>query len=194
MRVGAFPSDGISGYLKCHITSPAHDMTVVGYIAEGSTGQLTNNWNSPFEGDSVGSMAGVSTVANIGQSKTGYTSVSKLNSEMIWEGTQAPSFQISLYFQAIRDAKLEVQDPIMCLMQMASPMLNDVMPMGRIPSPCVLDIGRRFKVENLIIQDISYELDAPRTRDGYFTHNTVSLQCSAKQMLNANEVSNLFVP
>ncbi len=115
-----------------------------------------------------------------------------MNAEMVWEGIQTPSFQLPLYFQAIKDAKTEVQDPIMYLLQMSSPQLNKLMPGGRIPEPVVLDLGRRFKIPRLIIQDVGYELDAPRTQDGYFTHNTVTLQCCSKGMFNSDQVQQMF--
>lgn len=193
MRVGAAPSDGISDYLKCHITSDLYGITVVGYIAEGSSGQLSNTWNAPFEGDSVGSMPVIGTVANLGQSSTNMTTVTQHNSEMIWQGVQSPSFNLTLYFQAMRNAKTEVNDAITYLMQMASPDLNEYFPGGRPPQVCTMDIGRRIKLLDMVIQDVSYELDAPRTGDGYFTHNTVTLQCCAKRMLNAPDLPTIFV-
>lgn len=193
IRSGACPTDGISDYLKVHLTHNELGITVVGYIGEGSSGQLTSNWSSPFESDNVGSVSGAESAAGLLQTWSGYTSVGSMNSTMVWQGVMPPSFQLSLYFQAIRDAKLEVNDPIMHLQQMSSPELNKVMPLGRVPANCVLDLGRRLKIENLIIQDVGYELDAPRTKDGYFTHNTVTLQCCAKRMLNASEIKNAFI-
>lgn len=192
MRFGASPTDGISEYLKCHITSQRLGITVVGYIGEGSSAQLTNNWSSPFESDNVGSAQGLQTTGNVMQTQTGVTSISKLNSKMVWNGIQTPTFQLSLYFQAITDAKREVQDAIMHLQQMASPELNELMPFGRVPQPCVMDIGRRIKIQDVVIQDIGYELDAPRTKDGYFTHNIVTLQCCSEYMYNAFEIPEIF--
>ncbi|HEY3591747.1 MAG TPA: hypothetical protein VGL07_17040 [Buttiauxella sp.] len=190
--VGAIAQDSLSQYLKAYVTDKQGN-TVIGFIGEGATAQLSAMWNSPFEGDSLGSIAGVSTLANVGQSKTEMTSVSKLNSEMIWQGSPPPSINLSLYFQAINDAKAEVDDAIKHLWAMMSPELNDIAPLGRRPESVVIDIGRRFKITDVLIQEVSYMLDAPKTPMGYYTHNTVTLQLTAKEMRNKSEIPNLFL-
>ncbi|HHN5366975.1 TPA: hypothetical protein ACQ8UR_003840 [Escherichia coli] len=189
-QYGAVFPDGISDYLKLYITS--EDLCVVGYIGDGASAQLTANWTSPYEGDSVGSVAG-ETFSNLAQSISNRTSVSRLNSLMVWQGSQPFEFTLPVYFHAIHDANIEVNAAIAALCAMQAPQLNDTMPLGRRPYVCTLDIGRRFKIVDVVIQSVGFELDAPRTSDGYYTHNNVNLQCSAMAVTNRSEMKNLFL-
>lgn len=189
-QFGAIFPDGISDYLKLYITS--EDLCVVGYIGEGASAQLTANWTSPFEGDSVGSVAG-ETLSNLIQSGTNTTSVSRLNSLMVWQGSQPFDFTLPIYLHAMYDANIEVNAAIAALCAMQAPELNDITPLGRRPYCCVLDIGRRFKIVDVVIQSVQFELDAPRTADGFYTHNNVSLQCSAMAVTNRSEMKNHFL-
>ena len=188
---GASPSDGVSPYLKAFIVSG--DLTVTGYIGQGASLQIASMWTSPFEGDNAGSIAGFETAANIGQSVSNTTSVFRWNSLMVWQGAQPPSINLPLEFLAIYDPSIEVDGAIKALCAMASPELKDVEPLGRRPEVCVINIGRRFILADVVIQDVSYNLDAPRTSDGYFASNTVNLQLSGMAVQNRSEVQGLFI-
>ncbi|WP_240775862.1 hypothetical protein [Nissabacter sp. SGAir0207] len=85
---GASDFDGVSPYLKAYIVSG--DLSVAGYIGQGASLQIASMWTSPFEGDNAGSIAGFETAANLGQSVTNTTSVSRWNSLMVWQGAQPP--------------------------------------------------------------------------------------------------------
>ncbi|EPT8338454.1 hypothetical protein ASU80_20430 [Enterobacter hormaechei subsp. xiangfangensis] len=189
-QFGAVFPDGISDYLKLYITS--EDLCVVGYIGEGASAQLSANWTSAYEGDSVGSVAG-ETLANITQSLSNNTSITRLNSLVVWQGSQPFEFILPIYLHARYDANIEVNAAIAALCAMQAPELNDITPAGRRPYPCVLDIGRRFKIVDVVIRDVQFELDAPRTAEGFYTHNNVSLQCSAMAVTNRSEMKNLFL-
>lgn len=184
---GVSAKDGISGYLKAQITQG--DISVIGYIGEGAVKSLTSNWTAPFESDTLGQSTRLQTAAAIGQQVTGgMTLINQFNSTMIWQGTTPPSIALPLYFQAYSDAKREVQDAIAYLEYMASPDLSAKLAPGQAPQPVVIDVGRRFKVTNVVIQEVSSELDAPRTRQGYMTRNTVTLTLSPKQMVNKSDI------
>ena len=191
MIAGVSAQDGISGYLKITITQGAN--VVTGYIGEGSSKTITSNWSSPFESDSVGKAAALEKTSSIGQSATGVTSVSKFNSQMIWEGTTPPTLNLTIFFQATSDPKNEVHDAIMLLEQFASPELNELAPGGRVPGPVVVDVGRRLKVSNVQIHDVTSELDAPRGKGGYMMRNTVQITLAPAQMVNASEIPGLYL-
>lgn len=191
MICGAIMPDGISPFLKAYITS--EDSMVVGYIGDGSSASLESLWTSPFENNSVGSIAGVSTVANVSQATTTTTSKAKINSMMVWEGHKPPEFNLTLHFMARLDAKVEVNNAIMVLQQMSSPELKDFVPGGRRPKPVVLDIGRRIKIMDAVIQSVSYELDAPKTITGMFAHNTVNLRISGMSAQNKSDIPLMFI-
>lgn len=193
---GAIMADGISPLMKAYIKS-SEDM-VVGYIGEGSSAELSSLWQSPFEDKAMGSMLGAiseaaSSLAGIVQTSSGYTSKSRFNSTLVWEGQQPPEFTLVLDFLATSSAKIEVNDAITTLLKMASPELNDITPFGRVPESVTINIGRNVMLTNVVIKSVSYQLDAPRTSEGYFTHNTVTLQCSGNTSINRSNISSVFV-
>ncbi|MDC9590755.1 hypothetical protein PSI23_16045 [Xenorhabdus sp. XENO-10] len=191
MICGAVMPDGISPFLKAFITN--EESMVVGYIGDGAMATLQALWESPFENDSIGSMAGTSTISNGVQAMTDNTSITRINSLMVWQGQKPPQITLPLHFMAKQDAKVEVQSAIMTLLQMASPELGVAMPGGRRPEPVVLDIGRRLKLTDVVIQEVSFELDAPKTAEGYYTHNTVTLSISGMQVQNRSEIPYMFI-
>lgn len=193
MIAGVSAQDGISGHLKATITQEGGEHVVVAYIGEGSSKTLTSNWTAPFESDSVGKAAMMDKASSLGQSATEVTTVSKFNSQMVWEGTTPPTLNLTLFFQATSDPKNEVHDAIMLLELFASPELNEMTPLGRVPKPVVVDIGRRYKISNVRIHDVTSELDAPRDKRGYMMRNTVQVTLSPAQMVNASEIPGLYL-
>jgi hypothetical protein len=196
MICGAVMPDGISPLMKVYIRSQAH--MVVGYIGDGSSGQLASSWQSPFESQSLGGLLGgissaASSLGDVAQIVTGKTSKTVFNSTLVWEGQQPPEFNLVLDFMATINAQIEVNAAISALLEIASPELNDFTPMGRIPEAVTLNIGRNVQLSGVIIKDVSYQLDAPRTPEGYFTHNTVTLQCSGNTSLNRSNISTVFI-
>ncbi len=196
MICGAIMADGISPLMKAYIKS-SEDM-VVGYIGEGSSAELTSLWQSPFEDKAMGSVLGAiseatSALTGVAQVISGRTTKSRLNSTLVWEGQQPPEFTLVLDFLAMSNAKTEVNDAITTLLKMASPELNDVALFGRIPEAVTINIGRNVMLTNVVIKSVSYQLDAPRTSEGYFTHNTVTLQCSGNTSINRSNISSVFV-
>lgn len=196
MICGAIMPDGVSPFLKCYITSPQH--MVVGYIGQGSSADLQAMWESPFGNDTLGGMAGAVSgaagkVADTVQAASGSTSKTTFNSLLIWEGQQPPSFNLVIDLMATANAQIEVNAAISTLLQMQSPELKAIAAPGRRPTPVVLDIGRRLKLMDVVIQHVSYQLDVPRTSDGYYTHNTVTLQCSGMAVQNQSDIPFMFI-
>lgn len=196
MFCGAIMPDGISPYLKVYFTSDT-DM-VVGYLGQGSSANISAQWESPFENASVGGVTGAITrygqqAAGGAQVFTGYTSKSSFESRLVWGGQMPPEFTIVVDLMATINAQVEVNAAITTLLQMASPQLNNLTPMGRPPATVTLDIGRRLKLMDVVIKDVSYELDAPRTADGFYTHNKVTLQCSGDGMINKSDIPSMFI-
>lgn len=191
---GVRDGDGVSPYYKAWLTqniAGVGPVTVVGYISGETTIELQQLWNSPFEGDSAGNASGMEKGSALIQTQTGTTSKTLWNSKQVWEGAEAPSFSIPLQFVAYSDAKAEVNDPLTYLMQMASPELNDKTPLGTIPQKVTLDMGRRIKAE-VYIRSVSYSENAPKTPQGYFTHNEITLEVTLDGSVNASKIPNIF--
>lgn len=190
--VGMTRDDGMSHYLKVSIAQGG--VTVIGYIGDGASKQLANFWQNPFEGDTVGQAGGAgSKVADVIQVSSEATSKTVMNTAIVWEGISPHELVLPIYFKAYSNAKTEVNDAIMYLEQFASPELSEsLMGAGVIPQVCQVNIGRRLLLPRCQIKDISSELDAPRTRDGYMTRNTVQLSITMDKMTNRSEIQNLY--
>lgn len=216
-RYGCSDSDGISPFLKVAITTADGALQVMGYIGDGANWSMTSSWESPFENASLGSISGISTAANFAQSvdwgammpgvsdflqnemgiegianMQGMTSISTLNSMMVWQGARPPTMSLPIHFIARQDAAVEVQGALLALNQMISPELAAATPGGRRPPSVIVNIGRRVALTNCVIQGVNMELDAPRTADGYFTHNTVSLEISGQTVLNGSDIQQVI--
>ena len=76
-------------------------------------------------------------------------------------------------------------------MMMASPELKDATPLGQRPLAAELDLGRKIKT-NIFIKSVSYDTNAPRTKDGSFAHNSVNLTCVLNGALNASQIPDVF--
>ncbi|MCG3884096.1 hypothetical protein I3271_05300 [Photobacterium leiognathi] len=209
MICGVPADDGISDSLKVHITfqddgEQEQDISIVGYLVEGSSVSLSNSYIEPFSGDTIDSIDRIEEkfkkLITMTKAATDVTFNTVLNSVSVWEGTNPITFSLVLYFHAYNDAKREVMEPIRQLLRAALPELSEVVPFptsggedwGRVPKTCMVDIGRKIKVP-LCIDDVQYEIDAPKTRDGDFAYNTVTLNCTMKQVMQRSSVTEHFV-
>lgn len=196
---GAPEDDGVSHSLKCYITQEldGQTVTVVGYMTGETNLSLRSLWNSPFEGDSIGNANFVDKGASIAQSQTEATSKTKANSTQVWEGMEPPEVTMQLKLIAYTNANNEVDAAIQALMKMASPELLNTIPIssdqlgGRVPSSATFNIGRKF-ISTMRISEVSYDLNAPKTKGGNFAYNTVSITAAPKQMINKSEIASKF--
>lgn len=194
----------ISQYLKVWIKQG--NTCVVGVIGEGTAKELTANWNSAFEGDSVGSKyskaGGVIQSGVAADSTTGMTSITTLSSRQVWEGNQPHSHSVTLRLYALSDPKTEVEDAIMELEMMVAPEVNAVSPVGnpfgdanavgRAPSSVLLNIGRNVVVSGCVIESLSVPLDGPRNRDGYRMSVDVQLSINTEAMINRSQIPSMY--
>lgn len=191
---GVRDGDGISPYYKATLSQevPGRGMvTVTGYLSGESNIELSQLWDSPFEGDTAGNAGGLDKASSVGQTQTGMTTKTLWNSKLVWNGAEALAFTLPLQFIAYADAKTEVNDPIQYLLQMSSPELKDISPMGAIPLKVKLNLGRRI-VADVFIKNVNYDESAPKTKDGYFTHNEITLSLTLDGSINASQVPNIF--
>ncbi len=194
----------VSQYLKCWIKQG--NTCVVGVIGEGTAKELNANWNSPFEGDSVGSKfskaGGVLQSGTVTESTNGMTSITTLSSRQVWEGNQPHAFPITLSLYALSDPKSEVEDAIMELERMFSPEVNAISPVGnpvgdgnavgRVPSSVMVNIGRNVVLNGCVIESMSAPLDGPRSRDGYLMKADIQLMIQSEAMLNRSQIPSTY--
>lgn len=190
---GVSDKDGISPFYKASITQDIPNVgsvTVTGYITGETQIQLSQMWGEPFSEDTAGKALGEKSSA-LAQSMSGYTTKTLFNSKLVWNGGEPLEFNLELGFVAIDDAKREVNDPIMYLKQMSSAELNDLTPFGRVPQEVQLNVGRRI-VTNALIRKVSYDESTPKTKDGYFVSNTISIELSLDGVINASQIPSIF--
>ena len=168
-------ADGVSPFLKVTLTNSQYQVT--GYISQGAAMNMAQNWEAPFTGMSMGSVAGA--FSGFAQVGTETTSVARWNSLMVWEGGTPPTFTLPVTFIALFDPFTEVSGAIAALSAMISPELKDASIGGRIP-------------ERVAIQDLSFDLDAPRDSNGYFLKNTVNLQLTGSSIYNSSDIVRAF--
>ncbi|MCX5827669.1 MAG: hypothetical protein NTV58_06675 [Deltaproteobacteria bacterium] len=195
----------VSPFLKAWIAQPDDkskiSVLVVGLIGQGTSRSLQANWNSPFEQSNLGGM--FEKAGGLLQATTEKTSVTTLSSTQIWEGNRPNTFNLTLSFYAINDAFREVMEPLRELEKMMGPdisagkegdgaikeFLANAKPLGRIPLPVILNIGRRMMIPNCVIESMSVPLDKERTKEGYLVRADVTLSISTKVMLNKENIA-----
>ncbi|MCJ7341722.1 hypothetical protein LPQ20_20505 [Klebsiella pneumoniae] len=183
-----YPQDGVSDYLKVTLTTSKYSVT--GYITQGAAMNIAQSWEAPFTGMTMGSVAGA--MSSFAQAGTEMTSVARWNTLMVWEGGTPPTVTLPMTFLAQYNPFVEVSGAIAALSAMISPELKDANVGGRIPERVILNIGRRINITDVIIQDLSFDLDAPRDSTGLFLRNTVNLQLSGSRVYNGSEILGVF--
>lgn len=185
----------VSPYLKTWIKQG--NTVVCGVIGDGTSKEIQANWNSPFEGESVGSKAQIAggllqsgAVDFVpGVNMEGVTSISTMQSRQVWGGNRPTQFNIVLQLYALSDPQTEVIDALVALEEMASPQVNKQTPGGRIPSPVTINIGRNAIYTDCVIESLSVPLDKEKDADGQLIRAEVNLQIQTMQMLNRSDVA-----
>ena len=179
---------------------------VVGVIAEGTSKELSANWNSPFEGDSVGSKhaktGGILQSGALVDATRGFTTITTMASQQVWEGNQPHVFNLAVQFYALADPKLEVMDALMELERMATPEVQAISPaggttadgnrLGRIPQTVFINIGRNVIYGPCVIESFQMPLDGPRSSDGYLMEALVNLTIQSEAMLNRSQIAGTY--
>jgi len=179
----------VSPHLKAYIQSDS-GVLVVGVIGEGTSRQLTANWESPFEQDSAGSK--YERAGGLIQEATGVTSKGTLQSTQVWNGNVPMTFPVVLELYALNDPESEVRGAVSALEQMASPDVNYVSPLGRAPSTCSIQIGRMILYPECLIEEVSYEVTGPTHVSGLPLRATVQMTIQTKTMLNGSDIPSTY--
>ena len=191
----------VSPHLKAWVKQG--NVCVVGVIGEGTTKTLTANWESPFEGDSLGSK--FAKVGGLIQLTSGRTSITTLMTHQVWSGNSPPAFNLVFKLYALANPEKEVENAIRELEKMASPeviggyglkdyanmakgFFSSDTPSGRAPQPVWLNIGRNVAIGNCIIKNMDVPLDKERTKEGRLIRADVTLQIEALTMKNRSEI------
>lgn len=185
----------VSPYLKTWISQ--NGVVVCGVTGEGTSKEIQANWDSPFEGESVGSKFQVA--GGLAQTWTNKTTITAYQSRQVWGGNRPTQFNLVMRFYALSDPKTEVMDALMSLEQMISPQVNANDPgnafgqggfgLGRIPDTVIINVGRNAIYPDCVIESISQPLDTEKDDSGRFIRAEVSVQVQTMQMLNRSEIS-----
>lgn len=171
----------LSQFRKCWIS--AGEVTIVGAWGAGTSKELTANWASPFEGESIGNKIPIA--GGVAQAATDMTTITTLNSRQTWEGNRPTTFALEFKLYALEDPDTEVMQPIRALEVMAAPDVNDTQPVGgRIPDRVCLNIGTKTIYTDMVIDSISLPFDKEIDSQGRFVRATLNLQLSTLTMVS----------
>jgi len=180
----------VSQYLKTWITGADSDtgkgLAVCGVTGPGTSKEVTANWQSPFEGESIGNK--FQFIGGLTQTFTDATMIKTLNSRQVWNGNQPTKFNVELQFYALEDVQKEVMLPLYSLEKMIAPEVSNTELFGRIPGVVQLCIGRKMIYNNCVIESMSQPYDKEVWKGGGWIRCTVTLQISTVAMLNASDV------
>jgi len=182
----------VSPYLKTWISQG--NVLVCGVTGDGTSKEIQANWDSPFEGESVGSK--YEKTGGVIQTVTKTTSITTFQSRQVWGGNRPTQFNIVLQFYALSDPQTEVMDALIELEKMASPQVNSKVPVsvgggnafGRIPGTVVINIGRNAIYPDCVIESVSVPLDKEVNKDGLFIRAEINLSIQTMQMLNRSDI------
>lgn len=141
----------------------------------------------------------------------GRTGITKLNSRQVFSGMPPVRLNFSLAFRAIHDAKKEVMQPLRRLLEWVFPqelaeagILSEVLKTARdvegfitalFPStaPCLLALNHRGETyAPLVVESISYPLDAPIDAYGNYTDLTVQVSMATLTALDRPDIKKFF--
>lgn len=176
----------VSQYLKTWISGGG--LAVCGVTGPGTSKEVTANWQSPFEGESIGNKFQVA--GGLIQSATDTTAISTLNSRQVWNGNQPTKFNVELHFYALEDVQKEVMLPLYYLEKMMAPETKAIAGLGRVPDSIELNIGRKMIYTDCVIESMSQPYDKEVWRGGGWIRCTVSLQIGTISMMNKSDIPN----
>jgi hypothetical protein len=175
----------VSPYLKTWISDGS--TVVCGVTGEGTSKDIQANWDSPFEGEDVGSK--FEKTGGVAQALSNQTSKSTFSSIQIWNGNRPTQFNVVLQLYALSNPEVEVKQALIALEQMVSPQVKDVSPGGRIPNRVVINIGRRAIYPECVIESVSVPMDKEVDSQGRLIRAEVTLQVATLKMLNRSDIA-----
>ena len=179
----------VSPYLKTWITGldvNGKGQAICGVTGPGTSKEITANWTSPFEGESIGNKHELA--GGMMQSLTDMTLIKTLNSRQVWNGNQPTKFNLELKFYALQDVAKEVMEPIRALEMMLAPETGEHLFYGRIPGLVTLNVGRKVIYTGCVLESMSQPYDKEVWRGGGWIRCTVNLQISTVAMLNKSDI------
>jgi hypothetical protein len=181
------------------------EVMVCGVLGEGTSKEINVNWDSPFEGEDVGSK--FKTASGLTQAMSENTSVTSINTRQIWNGNRPTQFGLTLLFYALSDPASEVMAALQALEEFASPQLQAWSPVGldtsqglsnasfnvgRVPQLVDITIGRVAIYPQCVIESISQPLDKEVDRNGLLIRCEVQMQVSTVQVPNRDQVAQFY--
>jgi len=191
VRLLGYKDKRVNRALKCFLQQG--DKTVILLVAEGYNFSVRTNWDSPFGQDTAGEKVGKA--AQVGQSITGQTSISKLNSALTWTGNSP--LEISFTGRLISESKAslyeEVQEAYAAILAMQSPNAKEIAGFGRRPQPVRMAILNDLIFKEVIIQDAPVKAgEQIHSATGLPMIAEVELTVTTETMLNSYEFATLF--
>lgn len=173
-----------SPHRKCWLSDGKK--TIVGVYGRGTSQEITEVWNSPYQNASLESATPQATAAY--QIFTGgKTFVKDMNSARTWSGNEPTNVTLELMLYAVKDAAAEVMLPLRTLEEFAAPDTSAFIGLsGKATSILSLDIGRRIIYPSLCMTNISMPFDKEVDSKGNFVRCTVNITFTTPVALSQN--------
>jgi len=185
----------INEALKVWVKPTNGSVMVCGLIGPGTSRTITARYSEPFAQSSQGAM--FDKTASLEQLRSKNTSITALNTALVWEGNEPYAFTVGMIFYATHNAFSEVMQPLFELEKMMAPRVNSDFPInltgigdviGRVPQTVTLNIGRKLLIKDCVIESMSTPLDKERDSQGNLIRAEIQLQIKTQRMQTYNDV------
>ena len=151
---------------KCVLHCETLGLSVVGMLEMEADTTINNNFSAAFGQGSIVEVGkkvqGIVDSGVFGNSSntgdTDYTTVSSLNTQQSYDGSEPPIVDLPLVFIAFENPRLEVENAIKALNEMSLPSLTKLPIGGRMPPEVTINLRRQIivkggRIETLTVQD-----------------------------------------
>ena len=174
----------VSPHRKCWLSDGKK--TIVGVYGRGTSQEITEVWNSPFQNASLDSIAPQATAA-FQVFGNGKTFIKGMNSARTWSGNEPTNVNLELILYAVKDPAAEVMLPLHTLEEFAAPDTEVFMGLdGKAAAILSLDIGRRIIYPSLCMTNISMPFDKEVDSKGNFVRCTVNITFTTPVAISKN--------
>lgn len=208
--IGSGPGK-VSKHLIAYITTTTpstnvgtteEDVCIMGLIGQGTSRELTANWEQPFNSDTIMSFlkANGGKLADVLEGTmqaSGMTTVMTYNSRQVWSSGNH-SLNLVLKFMAFSDPVKQVMMPIAMLEKIASvdPLTtaatDNSTSAGRQPSKVSVNMGRVALFPTMVIKSVSTPLDKEKDKNGNLIRAEVSIALEPYEMINRGSIMGTF--
>lgn len=157
--------------------------TIVGVYGRGTTMDTNANWTMPFTEMSLGNV--FPKAGAVAQAMTQETMMKTMNTKKVWQYNEPTRFNLELVLYALRDADLEVMQPLHALELFIAPDVGEFLSgTGRLAKALQINFGNKIIYQYLILESFTAPLEKEVDSNGNFVRATVNLTLTTATMVS----------